>query len=77
MLFHVVSTILLKAIYQSMIFASQICQFCITRNRSKIVNNEKSPKYLIFTSEEKDTIQNVYNYVLYQTGCFLPGTKLI
>ena len=38
----------------------------------KIGNNENSPKYLIFTSDEKDTIQNVYNYVIYQFG-----TKLI
>ena len=43
----------------------------------KIVNIEKSPKYFIFTLDEKYTIQNVYNYVFYQTGSFLFGTKLI
>ena len=60
-----------------MILASQICQFGITRNRLKIVNIEKSPKYLIFTSDEKHTIHGVYNYVLYQTGCFSFRTKMI
>ena len=32
----------------------------------KIVNIEKSPKCLIFTSDEEHTIHDVYNYVLYQ-----------
>ena len=47
-----VNLFILNAMYQLMILASQICPFGITKNRLKIVNIEKSPKYLIFTSDE-------------------------